>query len=66
MTVISTDGASAVTKNVASVLGEGQQVIKQLTGVDINQLIAGLAGGHLSGQSVSNGSSSASSAASSN
>ncbi|MBD8080311.1 flotillin family protein [Cellulosimicrobium arenosum] len=45
MTVISTDGASAVTKNVASVLGEGQGVIKQLTGVDINQLIAGLAGG---------------------
>ena len=55
MTVISTDGASAVTKNVASVLGEGQQVIKQLTGVDINQLIAGLAGGHLTGQSASNG-----------
>ncbi|GAA3220925.1 flotillin family protein [Oerskovia jenensis] len=66
MTVISTDGASAITKNVASVLGEGQQVIKQLTGVDINQLIAGLAGGHLSGQSASNGSSAASSAASSN
>ncbi|MHA7133891.1 flotillin family protein [Oerskovia turbata] len=50
MTVVSTDGASAVTKNVASVLGEGQQVIKQLTGVDINQLISGLAGGHLTGQ----------------
>ncbi|PFG41673.1 flotillin [Isoptericola jiangsuensis] len=43
MTVISTDGASAVTKNVAGVLGEGQAVIKELTGVDINQLIAGLA-----------------------
>ena len=40
MTVVTTDGASAHTKNVASVLGEGQGVIKQLTGVDINQLIA--------------------------
>ena len=43
MTVISTDGASAITKNVASVLGEGQGVIKQLTGVDIHQLISNLA-----------------------
>ncbi|WP_277207371.1 flotillin family protein [Isoptericola croceus] len=43
MTVISTDGASAITKNVSSVLGEGQAVVKELTGVDINQLIAGLA-----------------------
>ncbi|GII99960.1 flotillin [Sediminihabitans luteus] len=45
MTVVSTDGASAITKNVAAVLGEGQEVVKQLTGVDINQLIANLAGG---------------------
>ena len=45
MTVISTDGASAITKNVASVLSEGQEVIKQLTGVDLNQLISNLAGG---------------------
>ncbi|MEP7762496.1 SPFH domain-containing protein [Sanguibacter sp. 25GB23B1] len=45
MTVISTDGASAITKNVASVLSEGQGVIKQLTGVDLNQLISNLAGG---------------------
>ncbi|MBE1877014.1 flotillin family protein [Myceligenerans pegani] len=44
MTVVSTDGASALTKNVASVLGEGQGVIKQLTGVDINELISGVAG----------------------
>ena len=44
MTVVSTDGASALTKNVAAVLGEGQGVIKQLTGVDINRLISGLAG----------------------
>ncbi|RPF19575.1 flotillin family protein [Myceligenerans xiligouense] len=43
MTVVSTDGASALTKNVASVLGEGQGVIKQLTGVDISELISGVA-----------------------
>ncbi|MDO8143548.1 MULTISPECIES: flotillin family protein [Isoptericola] len=43
MTVISTDGASAVTKNVSSVLGEGQAVVKELTGIDINQLLTGLA-----------------------
>ena len=44
MTVISTDGASAVTKNVASVLGEGQEVIRQLTGLDLAQLISSVAG----------------------
>lgn len=44
MTVISTDGASAITKNVTSVLSEGQGVIKQLTGVDLNQIIANLTG----------------------
>ena len=56
MTVVSTDGASAITKNVASVLGEGQGVIKQLTGVDINQLIANLAGTQLTGASDSSSS----------
>ncbi len=50
MTVVSTDGASSVTKTVASVLGEGQGVVKQLTGVDINQLIAGIAAGQLGGE----------------
>lgn len=44
MTVISTDGASAITKNVTSVLSEGQGVIKQLTGIDLNQIIANLTG----------------------
>ena len=44
MTVISTDGASAITKNVTSVLSEGQGVIKQLTGVDLNQILANLTG----------------------
>lgn len=50
MTVVSTEGASPVTKSVASVLGEGQGVVKQLTGVDINQLIAGIASGQLGGE----------------
>ncbi len=40
MTVISTDGATAVSKNVTNVLAEGQQVIKQLTGVDLADLLA--------------------------
>lgn len=49
MTVVSTDGASAITKSVAAVLGEGQGVVKQLTGVDINQLISSIAGGPKAG-----------------
>ncbi len=44
MTVISTDGASAITKNVASVLGEGQGVIKQLTGLDLTEILSSLTG----------------------
>nr|WP_182113962.1 MULTISPECIES: flotillin family protein [unclassified Actinotalea] len=48
MTVISTDGASAITKNVASVLGEGQEVVRQLTGLDLSQLISSIAGGRSS------------------
>ncbi|MCL3860958.1 flotillin family protein [Actinotalea sp. K2] len=40
MTVISTDGASAITKNVTSVLAQGQEVVKQLTGLDLSQLIS--------------------------
>ena len=42
MTVISTDGASQLTRNVTSVLSEGQEIIKSLTGVDLGQLIAGI------------------------
>ncbi|WP_407319500.1 SPFH domain-containing protein [Isoptericola halotolerans] len=56
MTVISTDGASAITKNVSSVLGEGQAVVKELTGVDINQLIAGIANRDGGAQAVSSSS----------
>ena len=44
MTVISTDGASAVTKTVTDVLAEGQQIIKQLTGEDIADLLSRAAG----------------------
>lgn len=49
MTVVSTDGASSLTKNVASVLGEGQEVVRQLTGLDLSQLISNVAGGRATG-----------------
>lgn len=44
MTVVSTDGASQLTKTVASVLSEGQEVVKQLTGLDLTALISSVAG----------------------
>lgn len=44
VTVVSTDGASQLTKTVASVLSEGQEVVKQLTGLDLSALISGAAG----------------------
>ncbi|MBD7920309.1 flotillin family protein [Cellulomonas sp. Sa3CUA2] len=43
LTVVSTDGASAMTRTVGQVLGEGQEVIKSLTGLDLHTLIAGIA-----------------------
>ncbi|MBO3089585.1 flotillin family protein [Cellulomonas dongxiuzhuiae] len=43
LTVVSTDGASAMTRTVGQVLGEGQEVIKSLTGLDLHALIAGIA-----------------------
>ncbi|WP_353808268.1 flotillin family protein [Agromyces sp. SYSU T00194] len=46
-TVVSTDGASAVTKSVGQVLGEGTEVVKSLTGLDVSAILAGLAGGQL-------------------
>ena len=55
MTIISTDGASALTKSVASVLGEGQEVIKQLTGLDLRALISGVAGQVAPGASATDG-----------
>ena len=54
MTVISTDGASAVTKNVASVLGEGQAVVRQLTGLELSDLVMAVAEGGL-GQAAASG-----------
>jgi flotillin len=47
LTVVSTDGASAVTKTVGQVLGEGTEVVKSLTGLDVGAILAGLAGGQL-------------------
>lgn len=47
LTVVSTDGASAVTKTVGQVLGEGTEVVKSLTGLDVGAILAGLAGGSI-------------------
>ena len=47
LTVVSTDGASAITKTVGQVLGEGTEVVKSLTGLDVHSILAGLAGGKL-------------------
>ena len=58
MTIVSTDGASALTKSVASVLGEGQQVVKQLTGLDLSALMSGVTGGSLANVDDASGTSS--------
>ena len=42
MTVISTDGASALTKTVASNVAQGLQLGTDLTGIDLAQLLARL------------------------
>jgi flotillin len=44
LTVISTDGASALTKTVASTVAQGIQMGTDLTGVDLTQLLAKLSG----------------------
>lgn len=44
MTVVSTDGASAVTKTVGQVLGEGTEVLKSLTGIDLKHLLSSVGG----------------------
>lgn len=44
LTVVSTDGASAVTKTVSQVLGEGTEVLKSLTGIDLQQLLGSVGG----------------------
>jgi flotillin len=43
LTVISTDGASSLTKSVASTVAQGLQLGTDLTGVDLSQLLARLA-----------------------
>lgn len=43
LTVVSTDGASAVTKTVGTVLGEGTEVVKSLTGLDLGTLLSSFA-----------------------
>lgn len=45
LTVISTDGASAVTKTVGQVAGEVPAVIKNLTGLDLTALLGAAAAG---------------------
>lgn len=54
LTVVSTDGASAVTKSVGQVLGEGTEVVKALTGLDLQALIAGIAGGNVAAKAAAN------------
>ncbi len=43
LTVVSTDGASDVTKTVGKVLGEGTEVVKGLTGLDLAALLQSFA-----------------------
>jgi flotillin len=43
LTVVSTDGASELTKTVGKVLGEGTEVVKNLTGLDLNTLMQAFA-----------------------
>ncbi|WP_439590996.1 flotillin family protein [Microbacterium sp.] len=44
LTVVSTDGASEVTKTVGKVLGEGTEVVKNLTGLDLTTLMQAFTG----------------------
>ncbi|MPV37097.1 SPFH domain-containing protein [Georgenia subflava] len=43
ITVVSTDGAGAVSKIAGQVLGEGREVVSALTGLDLTKMFAGLA-----------------------
>ncbi|HZM80692.1 MAG TPA: SPFH domain-containing protein [Candidatus Limnocylindrales bacterium] len=49
MTVISTEGASSLTKSVASNVAQGLQLGTDLTGIDLPSLLSRLAGGLASG-----------------
>jgi flotillin len=52
MTVISTDGASDITKSVATNLEQGLAVGSDLTGIDLRQLLAGLGAQRTGGSQV--------------
>ncbi|MGH3715956.1 MAG: SPFH domain-containing protein, partial [Micromonosporaceae bacterium] len=54
LTVISTDGASALTKSVANNVAQGMQLGSDLTGVDVAALVSRL-GGLVGGQPSDNG-----------
>ncbi len=49
LTVVSTDGASALTKTVGQVASEVPAVVKNLTGLDLSALLGGVAGAALGG-----------------
>jgi flotillin len=59
LTVISTDGASALSKSVASGIGETDQLMKSLTGVGLTDIIknfvGGAAGGAAAGRALAGG-----------
>jgi flotillin len=55
MTVISTDGASSITRSVASNVAQGLQLGTDLTGVDLAKLLARLGGATTSDDDQANG-----------
>ncbi|MBO0868827.1 MAG: flotillin family protein, partial [Micromonosporaceae bacterium] len=55
MTVISTDGASSLTKSVASNVASGLQLGSDLTGIDLAALLARLGAGRNSGSRTGGG-----------
>jgi flotillin len=57
MTVISTDGATQVTKNVAANVAQGMELAHDLTGIDLQTLLQALTAGALSKVDTSAGSS---------
>lgn len=59
LTVVSTDGASAVTKTVAQVASEVPEVVKNLTGLDLSALLGAAAGSTLGGGALAGSATSA-------
>ncbi|MDP9431336.1 MAG: SPFH domain-containing protein [Actinomycetota bacterium] len=53
MTVISTDGASSLSRGVASNLAQGLQIGSDLTGIDLHQMLSGIASGRSNGSEAS-------------